>query len=276
MRAKRAFFLGHWSISLLLGFGLNFSVAFGNERIVTLSPHLTEMIFDLNRGHQLVGVSRYSDYPPAALDLPIVGDALQINLELIIELEPDQILTWQGGSPRSVSKLEEMGYAVFRHELQGLESIGAGYRLLGRLIGAAPEGEYVAKEFEEGIAQLRSRFGTLPAKKVFLQIASDQLFTVSDAHYMGQAIEICGAENVFKAMPVEVAVVSLESVILTDPDVVVIVSENFGASKWRDRWRGYVPRAQLRGMNADLLSRPARRIIKGIEQLCGVIHLVDT
>ncbi|MGB1189421.1 MAG: hypothetical protein ACPG4A_04275 [Pseudomonadales bacterium] len=106
---------------MLLGFGLNFSVAFGNERIVTLSPHLTEMIFDLNRGHQLVGVSRYSDYPPAALDLPIVGDALQINLELIIELEPDQILTWQGGSPRSVSKLEEMGYKGLNRLVQAID-----------------------------------------------------------------------------------------------------------------------------------------------------------
>ena len=262
-----------WGTLVFFGVCFNLSVAVGGERIATLSPHLTEMVFDLGRGQQLVGVSRFSDHPPAALELPIIGDALQINLELIIELDPDQILTWQGGSPRSVTKLEEMGYSVFKHDLQGLESIGAGYRALGGLIGAEPEGERISQEMEAGIAGLRSRFGALPAKRVFLQIASDQLFTVNGEHYMGQAIEICGAENIFKAMAVEVAVVSLESVIQGAPDVVVIISENFEGSTWRERWEDYVPSTPVRGLNADLLSRPARRILKGIEQLCEVIHL---
>ena len=275
MKASDALFRRFGGVLLCLGICLNLSAAFGRERIVTLSPHLTEMVFDLNRGHHLVGVSRYSDYPPAALELPIIGDALQINLELIIELEPDQILTWQGGSHRSVAKLEEMGYSVFKHNLQGIESIGSGYRALGRLIDAEQDGERISQEIEAGIARLRSRFGGLPTKQVFLQIASDQLFTVNRKHYMGQAVEVCGAENIFEAMAVEVAVVSLESVIQGAPDVVVIVSENFEGSKWGNRWQDYIPNTQVRGLSADLLSRPARRILKGIEQLCEVIHLVD-
>ena len=139
-----------WGTLVFFGVCCNLSVAVGGERIATLSPHLTEMVFDLGRGQQLVGVSRFSDHPPAALELPIIGDALQINLELIIELNPDQILTWQGGSPRSVTKLEEMGYSVFKHDLQGLESIGAGYRALGGLIGAEPEGDRISQEMEAG------------------------------------------------------------------------------------------------------------------------------
>ena len=82
------------------------------QRIVTLSPHLTEMVFDLGLGASLVGVSQFSNVPPSAMSLPRVGDAFQLNVEAIVSLKPTLILAWEGGVPRAIRPLRSLGIPV--------------------------------------------------------------------------------------------------------------------------------------------------------------------
>lgn len=231
------------------------------------------MVYDLGVGAQLVGVSRYSDFPAAASRLPRVGDAFQLNVERIINLAPDRILAWQGGAPRTLSKLEALGFLVQRQEIKGLSSIGEGYRRLGDALGQGPQGALIEAEFTASLNQLRARYATRSTPRVFLQIAENQLFTVSDRHYMGEAVSVCGGDNLFSEAVSEVPVVTLESVLSGQPEVIVFVTNQKGPLPWQVKWQTFLPDATIQRVEADLLSRPSRRILSGITALCQAIHL---
>jgi ABC-type hemin transport system substrate-binding protein len=243
------------------------------ERLVSLAPHLTEMVFDLGAGGQLVGVSRYSNFPTAAAQLPRVGDAFQLNVELIINLAPDRILAWQGGAPRTVSKLEALGFLVQRQDISGLSSIGHAYRALGNALGQGARGAAIESSFNASLGRLRQQYAGQSTPRVFLQIAENQLFTVSDRHYMGQAVSVCGGDNLFSEAASEVPVVTLESVLSGQPDVIVFVTNQKGPLPWQVKWEAFLPEVKVQRVAADLLSRPARRILLGITALCRAIHL---
>ena len=238
-----------------------------------MAPHLTEMVYDLGIGVQLVGVSRYSDFPAAAARLPRVGDALQLNVELIINLAPDRILAWQGGAPKTLNKLQRLGYLVQRQEIKGLSSIGKGYRELGDALGQGPRGALIEAEFAASLNQLRARYAGESTPRVFLQIAENQLFTVSAQHYMGEAISVCGGDNLFFDAASEVPVVTLESVLSGQPEVIVFVTNRKGPLPWQAKWQAFLPDVAIQRVEADLLSRPSRRILSGITALCRAIHL---
>ena len=262
-----------WTLAVFVFIALWSAQVSSAERLISLAPHLTEMVYDLGVGAQLVGVSRYSDFPAAASRLPRVGDAFQLNVERIINLAPDRILAWQGGAPRTLSKLEALGFLVQRQEIKGLSSIGEGYRRLGDALGQGPQGALIEAEFTASLNQLRARYATRSTPRVFLQIAENQLFTVSDRHYMGQAVSVCGGDNLFSEAVSEVPVVTLESVLSGQPEVIVFVTNQKGPLPWQIKWQTFLPDATIQRVEADLLSRPSRRILSGITALCQAIHL---
>ena len=262
-----------WTLAVFVFIALWSAQVSSAERLISLAPHLTEMVYDLGVGAQLVGVSRYSDFPAAASRLPRVGDAFQLNVERIINLAPDRILAWQGGAPRTLSKLEALGFLVQRQEIKGLSSIGEGYRRLGDALGQGPQGALIEAEFMASLNQLRARYATRSTPRVFLQIAENQLFTVSDRHYMGEAVTVCGGDNLFSEAVSEVPVVTLESVLSGQPDVIVFVTNQKGPLPWQVKWQTFLPDATIQRVEADLLSRPSRRILSGITALCQAIHL---
>ena len=262
-----------WTLAVFVFIALWSAQVSSAERLISLAPHLTEMVYDLGVGAQLVGVSRYSDFPAAASRLPRVGDAFQLNVERIINLAPDRILAWQGGAPRTLSKLEALGFLVQRQEIKGLSSIGEGYRRLGDALGQGPQGALIEAEFMASLNQLRARYATRSTPRVFLQIAENQLFTVSDRHYMGEAVSVCGGDNLFSEAVSEVPVVTLESVLSGQPDVIVFVTNQKGPLPWQVKWQTFLPDASIQRVEADLLSRPSRRILSGITALCQAIHL---
>ena len=97
------------------------------RRIVTLAPHLTERVFAAGAGRQLVGVARFSDFPPAARDIPQIGDSALMEFERIVALKPDLILAWKSGNaPADVERLESLGYPAFVSEPARLGDVGRG------------------------------------------------------------------------------------------------------------------------------------------------------
>jgi ABC-type hemin transport system substrate-binding protein len=278
--AKREVFLKQsseskqsWRLAVVVLIALWPAQASSAERLISLAPHLTEMVYDLGMGEHLVGVSRYSDFPAAASRLPRVGDAFQLNVERIINLAPDRILAWQGGAPRTLSKLEALGFLVQRQEIKGLSGIGLGYRRLGDALGQGPRGALIEAEFTASLNQLRARYTPRSAPRVFLQIAENQLFTVSDRHYMGEAVSVCGGDNLFSDAVSEVPVVTLESVLSRRPEIIVLVTNQKGPLPWQAKWQAFLPDATIRRIEPDLISRPSRRILLGITALCQAIHL---
>lgn len=240
-------------------------------RVVSLAPHLTEMMFSLEVGEKVVGTARYSNYPEEAEDIPRVGDAFAINIEAIVAMRPDLILAWQtGGVNRGVNRLRGMGYPIYVNESPSLASIGETLARVGELTGSP-----VVKQLSEGyarqLAELQQSFPEPP--RVFFQISDVDLYSVSDEHLIGQAVRHCGGQNVFAELPISVAQVSQEAVIHENPDYIFYTQVPRGPENpWSERWRSFpVLTGQLVPIDPNLISRPSFRMLAGIQSICTTL-----
>ena len=243
------------------------------ERIVSLAPHLTELLFSIGVGSKIVGTVRFSDYPEAAKQIPVMGDAFAVNIESIVAREPDLVVAWHtGGTNKAIEKLRSLGVPVYVNEAGDLESIAKSTQTLAVLVGEDTRGRDLKRTFLTRLESLRKE-NSGSAKRVFFQISDQSLFTVNDAHLIGQALSVCGAENIYGASGIPVPIVSKESVLDAAPDLIVISQPTGSAqSPWINTWsevEGYA--AKIRLINPALISRPSLRMVEGISELCRLV-----
>ncbi len=244
-------------------------------RVVSLAPHLTELAYAAGAGENLVGVVEYSDYPPAARDIRRVGDAFRVDQEALAQLAPDLILAWEGGNPTTlIDELGERGYRVERLPTGRLENIAANLRRIGALTGRAAEADRAAAGFLAELADLRERYATATRLRVFFQVDDQPLYTVNDAHAIGQILTLCGGENVFGGLGSLAASVDVEAVVAADPQVFLTTGDAAQLDAWR-RFRslGAVADGHLYGVTADLIARDSLRIVKGAREVCERLDL---
>ena len=249
------------------------------QRIVTLAPHLTELVFAAGAGKQLAGVARFSDFPPAARDIPQIGDSARMEFERIAALKPDLILAWKSGNaPADVERLESLGFPAFVSEPARLADVPRLLRSIGVLAGTQPEAAHAAAEFEEEIRAQRERFAKAARVRVFYMIWRKPLMTVNGAHLISDVIALCGGENVFARIRPLTSVVTLEAVIAAKPQVVLGGSDPAGGDTFAAEWRGSAP-GPLRNLpvfyvNPDLIQRPTQRIVDGARAVCSALEQV--
>ena len=192
------------------------------QRAITLAPHLAELVFAAGAGDRLVGVMRFSDFPPAAARLPVIGDAFAVNLEAIATLRPDLLLVWRSGlNPRQQQRLQALGLAIYTNEINSVEGIADTLRRLGRLFGTTPVAEAAATDTETRWRSLRARYASRAPVRVFYQLWHEPLMTVNRGHLIDQAITACGGVNVFGDQPALTPTVSWEAAVAANPQVVI-------------------------------------------------------
>jgi len=246
------------------------------ERIVALSPHLTELTFAAGAGPRLVGVVDYSDYPAAAAEIPRIGDAFRIDYEAIALLNPDLVLAWRGGTSReTIERLQSLGYRMVELNTGRLEDIIEQLLTIGRLAGTESTAQVAATDLENAIEMLRIRNRDKLPVSVFFQISSEPLFTVTGKHVISDIIELCGGRNVFAALSGVAPSVDAEAVVAANPDIIIATGKQ-GDSVWMDRWRRLaqltaVQRDHLYTVDRDLVSRSGPRIIDGAAEICAVM-----
>ena len=243
------------------------------RKIVSLSPHLTELLFSLGVGDRIEATVDFSDYPEAALNIPRLGNAFSVSVEAVIEQSPDLIVAWMtGGNHRTFEQLRALGYPVFVNEASSLVGIAVAVQQLGILVGKPERGLELAENFRVDLESLRQSSSGAGLPKVFFQISDAQLYTVNSQHLIGQAIEVCGAENIFSDVEFFVPMVSYESVVERNPDVLVVSSPYPGyKSAWDDRWNDLGWSGRVRTIDASLITRPSLRMLEGIEMLCETL-----
>lgn len=247
------------------------------RRIVSLAPSVTELLFAVGAGPQLVAVSEHSDHPPQASALPRVANALGIDYERIVEFEPDLVVAWlSGNGNRAIKRLKQLGLRVFVTEPRRLADIEHLLSLLGRLTGHPKEGSSQALRFTQQIESLRDRFSKKPRVSVFYQISVRPLMTLSGEHLVSELLTLCGGENVFRDYRSLAPTISMEDVMRRDADIVLISSAIPNVSSVRYRWITMHDLKAARGgqvfiVDADLINRQGPRIIKGAEQICTYI-----
>ena len=244
------------------------------QRIISITPHLTELLFAVGAGPQLVGVDSASDYPVAARTLPRVGDYSRINFERILALKPDLVIVWVGGNRAAdIHGLKKMGVPVLHTEATRLDDVARLLRLIGQASGHAGEGAAAARDYSARLATLQVRGGRQQPVSVFYQVWDRPLMTVGGRHWISDALALCGARNVFADLDALSPVVSREAVLRRAPELIVSGSD---APDMRRQWQRFASlravknRAFVR-VDADLLHRPTPRLVEGVAELCAAV-----
>jgi iron complex transport system substrate-binding protein len=247
------------------------------RRVISLAPHLTELMYAAGAGDRLVAAVEYSDYPALARRLPRVGNSSGFDIEAILALKPDLILAWRSGNPpASIERLRKLGLNVHVSEISRLSEIPELLETLGSLTGSEAQAHHRADEFRKRHRQLEQRYAGAAPVPVFYQLVDESLLTLNGHHLVSDAIRLCGGRNVFAGLPALVTRVGMEDVINVDPRVIVVSGEESAWLPWRERWLAWPRLAAVRErhlyfIHADLLHRAGPRMIEGVEQLCAAL-----
>lgn len=259
--------------------GKEVALAAPARRIVALAPHLTELAFAAGAGGRLVGVARFSDYPPEARGIARVGDAARVDLERIAALAPDLLLAWRSGNQAAdVERLERLGYTVFATEPARLADIARLVRAIGALAGTSSEAERSASAFEREIAALAERYERASAVRVFYEIWHRPLITVNGRHLISDVLRICGGVNVFADAPLLTPTVTPEALLAARPEAIIGGGSADTPREFAGQWRRFSATA-LRQLpvfhvHPDLIQRQSTRIVEGAKAVCAALEQV--
>jgi iron complex transport system substrate-binding protein len=260
--------------------GREITLAQPARRIVALAPDIVENLFSAGAGDRLVGAVSYSNYPRQAQELHEVGNYNAFSLEQILALQPDLVIMWgSGNGMHTLSKLEGLGIPVFVSELRHLSDVPESIRRLGQLAGTGSVAEAEAHRIESELASLRSQYSGDRSLSVFYQIWNDPLQTVNGEHLISEVIALCGGRNVFGDASALAPRISVESILLRDPDAIIASGMGEARPEWLDQWRAYPSLKAVAGdalffINPDHLQRPTARILLGAQRLCQQLDQV--
>ena len=244
------------------------------ERIVALAPHIVENLYSAGAGDKLVGIVSYSNFPDEAKNVPEVGTYNAFSLEQVLALQPDLVVMWgSGNGMQTLPQFETLGIPVYVSELRQLSDVPKSIRNLSQLAGTPTIGEAEASRIEAELSILQRRYKERRSLSVLYQIWNDPLQTVNGEHLISEIISLCGGYNVFGDARSLAPRISIESVLLRDPDAIVASGMGEARPEWLDEWRAYpsltaVADNALFVVNPDHLQRPSARILLGARSLC--------
>ncbi|QQX82606.1 cobalamin-binding protein [Shewanella sp. KX20019] len=248
------------------------------KRIIALSPHAVEMLYAIGAGESIVATTDHADFPEAALQIPRIGGYYGIQIERILELNPDLVVVWEGGNKaEDITRIKELGFKVFNSNPKTLEAVADELEALGELTGKQAQALEVATGYRQALTQLRADNAAKIEVSVFYQLWSTPLMTVAQNSWIQQIIAVCHGDNVFVDAASDYPQVSLETVLLKMPDVILQSQDegNISGVDW-SQWPEIpaVKQQHIYQLNADLLHRAAPRALLGVEALCAALDKV--
>ncbi len=260
---------------------------FGNEvvlsstvkRIVTLAPYLTELVYSAGAGDQLIATVSYSDYPEASNKLPSIGDANGIDIEAIVKLEPDLVISWHSGNGAAIANnLSRLGITVFESEPDSIEKISSTISRIGKLTGTEQIAKNNIQEFINEIEILRSQYSNQKKVSVFYQFWNKPVYTIGGLHLISKHIELCGGENIFADQKTLSLNTDMESIIIRNPAIIIASGNDNQRPLWLDEWKEWrnieaVRNNNLHHIPPDLIQRHTIRVTQGIKYLCEVMDI---
>lgn len=245
------------------------------RRIVALAPHIAETLFAAGAGSRVVGTVDYSDYPPAAKQLPRVGGYSRIDLEAIVALKPDLVIAWESGNNMAqADKLRGLGLTVYISQPNRMEDVARQLERYGQLAGTSAVADAEARRFRERLTALQAANAGKPKVRAFYQIWKAPLTTVGGPQIISDAIRLCGGDNVFGHLKQMAPKVTLEAVIEADPEAIIATGMGDAKPEWLhdwDKWKNMtaVRRDNLFHINPDIMQRHTPRILDGTTKLCA-------
>jgi iron complex transport system substrate-binding protein len=250
------------------------------SRIVSLAPGATEMLFAAGAGSHIIATVEYSDEPAAALKVPRIGDVVSIDMERLVALRPEVAVVWPGGgNPAQVEQIGRMGIPVYRQQVNRLADLAASLRRLGALAGTATVADRAADDFEARLVQLARSYSRTNGPTVFLEVWNHPLYTVGGTHLMSDALNVCGARNVFADLRDLGPAVDVEAVVARNPDFIVAAAPAGAGPEWLSDWRRFSALRAVRGghlvsFEDRRLTRLGPSVLDATEALCKALAAV--
>lgn len=248
------------------------------ERIISLAPHLTELLFAAGAGEKIIAAVSYSDYPPAAEQIPRIGNYSNLDIERILALQPDLIVAWKSGNPAGqLRQLRQLQLPLYISEPRQLADIADTIEKLGQLAGTTAVANTAAEDFRQQLATLKQRYPTQGSISVFYQIWHEPLMTIGGGHIINEVIELCGGRNVFADIGQLAPQIPVESVLAAAPEVIIASGIDDERPAWLDSWREWpqlpaVKNDQLHSIPPYYLQRHSPRLLRGTQQLCKILQ----
>ena len=262
------------AISVVDDAGRRVALARPAQRVTSMAPHVTELLFAAGGGARIVGAMNYSDYPAAARSIPLIGSNSQIDLERVIAMKPDLLIVWQSGNTaRQIAQLQSLGIPVFHSEPRRLDEVATSLLRFGQLLGTEQAAQAAATQYRTKLAALRARYSGRPPVTVFYQAWDSPLYTLNGEQIASDVVKLCGGTNIFAGLKTIAPQVSVEAVVQQDPEAIVggkrYTPQDRGLSIWQP-YRGMtaVRRNNLFTLDEELLTRPGPRIVDGAATLC--------
>ncbi|MBS0367833.1 MAG: cobalamin-binding protein [Proteobacteria bacterium] len=250
------------------------------RRIVSLAPHVTELLFAAGAGDRVVGAVQYSDYPEAAGKVARVGSYTAPDMEMVASLKPDLVIAWKSGNREAqLDKFKALGVPVFINEPRRIEDVARSLSQFGRLAGTSAVADAAAQAFRKRHAALEARYARRPKVRTFYEIWNRPLMTINGEHLISDVIRLCGGDNVFAKLPMLAPTIDVEAVLAAAPDAIVASGMGESRPEWLDDWRKWtklpaVAKGNLFFIPPDLIQRHTPRILDGAERLCGQLEEV--
>jgi len=253
------------------------------ERIVSLAPNVTEILFALGLGDRVVGVTRFCDHPPAAKSIPKVGGLVDPNVEIVRSLDPDLVIGFRGNPLRVLDRIGKLGLPVFVLDIgQGLEALFPLIEKIGAVTLAGERAGRLAtglRERAEAVGAAMTGVGRRP--RVFVLLYGQGLWTSGGESYLDDLIDRAGADNVASALPKKWALYKREQILKDDPEAVFVLSkteEDFARARdWLERQSRLESVAAVRAgrvhrLDEDAASRFGPRLVDVLERMARLLH----
>ncbi len=255
--------------------------AWGQKTAITLSPHLTELVYAAGAGARLLGVSEGSNYPPAAAALPKVGSGVTPNIERIAVLHPSVILAWgyRNGTNQGDPALQKLNIPIRYQAPQSLDDVIRDIGELGSLFGTQQVAGANLRQLQTILSSTRARYERSAPVSVFVLVSREPLYTLGNNSFVMDALHACGAESAFTSLTAPAPIVSREKLLIARPQIVLF------AAKDQDTEQQAISRTlasiglqlkpdQIIGQDPDILFRPTDRLIRSLPALCEQIDQI--
>jgi vitamin B12 transport system substrate-binding protein len=242
------------------------------ERVVSLAPSLSEIVVELGSADLLVGVLDAGDRPAELKDRPSVGRYGQLDMERLLSLNPDLLLLWPGSvAPAQREQLKRLNIPTYVAEPHNFAQLTAQIEAIATQLGRPERGASLASDLRQRLAELRKRYHRDQPLRVFYQVWDRPLYTVGGGQIISDALDVCGARNVFAELTLPAPQVSVEAVLQRNPEVILA-----GDQAQLDAWKSWpqvtaVAKGQLLLVTDKGLERPSGQMVEATAKLCQLI-----
>lgn len=261
------------------GLGRTVRIVQRPQRIVSLAPNITEILFALQLDDQIVGVTSYCDYPAAALTRERVGDTLAPNLERIIARRPDLVIVSTSSQLEALTRqLDQLAIPVYVTSPRTIRDILTTIRQVGEITGQTARASELTREMETRIRRIENRVGMLPAVRVLYALQVNPLISAGRETFLNDLIRIAGGESISGREEAAYPQFSYETVIARAPEVILLPEQHGSAVIDESALRRSlattpaVRNGRIVRINPDWADRPGPRIVEALEQFAQALH----